>query len=120
MPLRHVRPDRKPVSFHACAVIRAIRKMRFFRYLSVHNPEYPCRLKQPGWPVPEWVWGFCSLHGLQIFVRGLLSPVLRITICIILNKKCGKATTHERVLYLPYVKLIWGNSAENRKQKRTQ
>jgi len=33
----------------------------------------------------------------------------------ILNKKYGKATAVERVLYLPYVILIWGNSAENRK-----
>jgi hypothetical protein len=32
----------------------------------------------------------------------------------ILNKKCGKATADNRVLYLPYVILIWGNSAENR------
>jgi hypothetical protein len=32
----------------------------------------------------------------------------------ILNKKYGKATAVERVLYLPYVILIWGNSAENR------
>jgi hypothetical protein len=36
----------------------------------------------------------------------------------ILNKKCGKATDLERVLYLPYVTLIWGNSAENRKGRR--
>jgi hypothetical protein len=33
----------------------------------------------------------------------------------ILNKKCGKATASYRVLYLPYVTLIWGNSAENRR-----
>jgi hypothetical protein len=32
----------------------------------------------------------------------------------LLNKKYGKATAVERVLYLPYVILIWGNSAENR------
>jgi hypothetical protein len=36
----------------------------------------------------------------------------------ILNKKCGKATASDRVLYLPYVTLIWGNSAENRKGRR--
>jgi hypothetical protein len=36
----------------------------------------------------------------------------------ILNKKCGKATAADRVLYLPYVTLIWGNSAENRKGRR--
>jgi hypothetical protein len=30
-------------------------------------------------------------------------------------KKFGKATSVERVLYLPYVTLIWGNSAENRR-----
>jgi len=38
----------------------------------------------------------------------------------ILNKKYGKATSVDRVLYLPYVILIWGNSAENRRQKKTQ
>jgi len=38
----------------------------------------------------------------------------------ILNKKCGKATAFERVLYLPYVTLIRENSAENRKQNKTQ
>jgi hypothetical protein len=36
----------------------------------------------------------------------------------ILNKKYGKATAAGRVLYLPYVTLIWGNSAENRKGRR--
>src|SRR5450755_3094076 len=92
-----------PVSVRACAVIRAIQKMRSFRCLSVHNREYPFRLKRPVWLVPEWVWGLCSLHGPQLFVRAQLSPILRITICKILNKQCGKATAVERVLYLPYV-----------------
>jgi len=57
--------------------------------------------------------------GLQaFFVRAQLGPVLRITMYKILNKKCGKATASYRVLYLPYVTLIWGDSAENRKGRK--
>src|SRR5580692_11641783 len=104
-----------PVSVHACVVTGVKQRKRSFRFLFVHSPKYLFRLKQPGWLLPEWVWELCNPHGLQLFVRAQLGPVLRITMYKLLNKKCGKATASYRVLYLPYVTLIWGNSAENRR-----